>query len=188
MDDLVAGDDGVTDAALDKWVADAEAGAAKYQHLAAVMDRVRVSVSSPDNLVTITVNASGNITDLRIADRAMSGPGKQLAGQILTAIRRAQADIAARMAEVMQATIGDDTTVMNAVLAEYHDKFPEPPPSTPPPPSGVTVQDIGAPREQQPQQQQPQPQRVARAVPLRPRGADERWNDDGGSGMEEVDT
>lgn len=187
MDDLVAGDDGVTDAALDKWVADAEAGAAKYQHLAAVMDRVRVSVSSPDNLVTITVNASGNITDLRIADRAMSGPGKQLAGQILTAIRRAQADIAARMAEVMQATIGDDTTVMNAVLAEYHDKFPEPPPSTPPP-SGVTVQDIGAPREQQPQQQQPQPQRVARAVPLRPRGADERWNDDGGSVMEEVDT
>lgn len=180
MDDLVAGDGGATDAALEKWVTDAEARAARYQHLAAVTDRVEVSVSSPDNLVAVTVNAGGIVTALRIADRAMDGPGAKLAAAILATMRRAQAGIAARMAEVMQATIGEDHTVVDAVLAEYQGKFPEPPTSQA---SAVAVQDIGGPPEQP-----PEPQRGPRRVPLPPLGADDRWNDDGESVLEEVDT
>lgn len=182
MDNLAAGDGGLTDAALDKWAATAETSAARFKRVAAAADGVQVTRSSPDNLVTVTVNASGIVTDLRIADRAMSSHGSNLAAHILATMRRAQAGIASRMAEIVQATVGDDQTVVNTVLAKYHDKFPEPPP-----PSAfsqaVTVQNVGGPPEPS-----PQPLRVPRRAPQRPRGADERWNEDGGSVLEEVDT
>lgn len=182
MDDLVAGDGELTEAALDKWAANAAASAAKLQRVAAATDHVQVTRSSPDNLVTVTVDASGNVTDLRIADRAMNGHGAKLAAHIMATMRQAQAGIASRMAEIVQATVGDDRTVVNVVLAKYHDKFPEPPLS--PAPQAVTVQDFGGPPAQSPQQ----PLRISKRAPLRPRGTDERWNEDGGSVLEEIDT
>lgn len=87
---------------------------------------VSVSATSPDGSVTVTVNAAGVLTDLHINDRLSGQPGARIADQVLSTMRRAQARIADKMRDVMRDTVGDDKEVVNQVLANYHDRFPEP--------------------------------------------------------------
>lgn len=88
-------------------------------------ERVSVTETSADGSVTVTVNSGGVLTDLIITDQAGDRPGARIAATVLATMRRAQARIADRMAEVMRA---DDPELRDRVLAVYHDRFPEPEP------------------------------------------------------------
>ncbi|HEX4724407.1 MAG TPA: YbaB/EbfC family nucleoid-associated protein [Pseudonocardiaceae bacterium] len=115
-----------TDGALDSWVADAEAMAVRYQQLATDVDKVSVSETTPDGLITVTVNSGGLLTDLRITERATGMPGPKIAAGVLWAMRRAQSRIAVQVAEVMRSTLGEDTAMVDAVMNRYQDSFPAP--------------------------------------------------------------
>ncbi|MEU5852872.1 hypothetical protein [Saccharopolyspora shandongensis] len=54
----------------------------------------------------------------------MSGAG--LAESVLTTMRQAQAGIRDQVAEVMSATVGDDTETVDAVVSAYRERFPDP--------------------------------------------------------------
>jgi DNA-binding protein YbaB len=183
-----------TTAALNRWVADAEAMAAKYQQLSAEVDRVSVAETTPDGLITVTVNSAGIVTDLRITERATGLPGPKIAAGVLWAMRRAQSRIAAQVAELMKTTVGDDTAMVNAVMDRYNSAFPAPPePAAARPPVvdevqlGEPAQTPAAPRPTQ----QPAPQPVAAATPSRgpvrrPARSDD-WDGGNDSFLEEVD-
>ena len=177
-----------TAAALDRWVADAEAMAAKYQQLSAEVDRVSVAETTPDGLITVTVNSAGIVTDLRITERATGMPGPKIAAGVLWAMRRAQSRIAAQVAELMKATVGDDTAMVNAVMDRYNSTFPAPPePSAARPPVVDEVQ-LGEPPR--PQEQAPAPQPVAAATsrgPARRPARSDDWDGGNDSFLEEVD-
>jgi hypothetical protein len=162
----VAGNDplnaDLTDAALDRWVADAETKAEQYRALSVGVGQVSVTETSPDGLITVTVNAGGVLTDLRISERATGMPGPRTASTVLATMRRAQARIVAQVADIMRSTIGDDPAMVDAVLADYRDKFPEP---------------VEAPRAQS----------SIRPRPVVRRGQGDGWDDDNASVMEEVD-
>lgn len=124
---------------------------ARLAQLQAKAEQVSVSATSPDGAVTATVNTSGALTGLRIADRLSGQPGARIAEQVLATARLAQARIAGVMSEVMRDVIGDDPEISEGVLALYHNRFPQPPqqqrfaavdelrfeqpPSYPPPPA-----------------------------------------------------
>lgn len=195
-----------TDAALDQWVADAEAMAAKYQQLSTDVAKVSVAETTPDGLITATVDASGLLTDLRIADRATAMPGAKLAGAVLWAMRRAQSRIAGQVGELMKTTVGDDTAMAEAVMDRYQSAFPEMPEPTraaaveevsigggdagEEPPRAAPQQQVRQPVSQQPQSVQPS---APAAAPARARGPVRRsaqrdeWDGDGESFLEEVD-
>lgn len=165
---------GLTDAALDRWIADAEQTAARYQQLSTDVEAVRVTESTSDGLVTVTVDSSGRVTDLRISERALPGP--RLAENLMSAMRRAQARLAGRVAELMRETVGEDVAMRDAVMSNYHDAFPAPPESTAP----ETVEEvrIGAAEPQRVEPQRVEPRRVeprrpepARVEPPRPEAA-----------------
>ncbi|HEX9338000.1 MAG TPA: YbaB/EbfC family nucleoid-associated protein [Pseudonocardiaceae bacterium] len=180
MSSPVPADGDATDAALDRWVADAEAMAVRYQQLSTDVERVSVSETTPDGLITVTVNSGGLVTDVRITERATGMPGPRVAAGVLWAMRQAQSRIAGQVAEVMRSTIGDDTAMVNAVLNRYENTFPAPPePTRPPVVTEVRLGDRDA-REMPTPQQQPMPARVRR-----PAAADD-W-DGGDSFLEEVD-
>jgi hypothetical protein len=150
----------LTDAALDQWVADAEAKAEQYRVLNVGVGQVSVTETSPDGLITVTVNSGGVLTDLRISERATGMPGPQTASIVLATMRRAQARIVTQVADIMRSTVGDDPDMVAAVLADYRGKFPEP-------------------------VQPPRPQSSVRPRPVVRRA--QGWDDDNGSVMEEVD-
>jgi DNA-binding protein YbaB len=107
----------------------------------ALADRVAeltATATGADGAVRVTVTSSGVVTGLQLDDRVQRMGGAALAGEILRVIRRAQAGLAERVAEVVEATIGSDTETGRAVLASYRRRFPaepEGPPASPVMPS-----------------------------------------------------
>ena len=79
--------------------------------------------------MTVTIDSSGNVVDLRVKDH------DELARAVLLTMRRAQARLPEKLAEVMAETIGDDKQTVDTIVGNYRAKFPEPlPEGTPPPP------------------------------------------------------
>lgn len=122
-------------AGIDQWVAQARAKAERYQQMSAQAGQVSVTESSKDGLVTVTIDSSGNVTDLRITDRVREMSGTEVAAEVLLTMRRAQAKLPEKLAEVMAATIGDDGTTVDTIVGNYRAKFPEPPSDEPTPPA-----------------------------------------------------
>ncbi|SEP39242.1 YbaB/EbfC family nucleoid-associated protein [Amycolatopsis saalfeldensis] len=160
-------------AQIDQWVAAAKAKAERYQAMQAATSQVSVSESSPDGMISVTVDSAGNVTDLRITDGVRESTGAKVAAAVLSTLRRAQARLPERLGEVMAETIGDDQPTMDTIVGRYRAKFPEPEPEQPPEPP-QHVRDIGGIADTPPQAPPPPPPR-----PPRPR-PDEDDDEDGG--------
>jgi DNA-binding protein YbaB len=113
-------------ARVDQWVADARAKAERYQAMREQAQQVSVTASAPDELVTVTVDSAGNVTGLRITDEARNLSGERIAAAVLDTIRRAQARLPQRLAEVMADTIGSDQRTIDTIVGNYRAKFPDP--------------------------------------------------------------
>lgn len=169
------------DPVLDQLVADAKAKAARYQEMRAGVEQVSVTESSQDGLVTLTVDAGGVITDLRLTDRIAEHSGAQVAAIMLATMRRAQSRIGERVSQIVQDTVGEDQAVLDKVTSSYHSRFPEPEPEPDadgPRPS-VEEMSIGT-VEDEPRTPAPPP-------PPRPIGNEDSEDDGSGSVFEDGD-
>ncbi|WP_219823976.1 YbaB/EbfC family nucleoid-associated protein [Actinokineospora auranticolor] len=135
------GDGFQTEQELRRWSADVAAKAQRYQEMQAEVARVAVTESSRDDVVRVTVDATGAVTDLVISDRSRELPGAELAGLVLTTMRRAQSRITDEVADVMTRTVGDDPQTVAAVVGSYRERFPEPEPE-PERPTASTVEEM----------------------------------------------
>jgi DNA-binding protein YbaB len=111
---------------LEEWARQAEQKAERYQEMSAAVSAVGATESSPDGMVTVTVNSSGAISNLELTDRIADHRGAEVAAQIMACMQRAQSKLAAQVVAAMQATIGDDRSTIDAVAAGYEQRFPEP--------------------------------------------------------------
>ncbi|HEU5474957.1 MAG TPA: YbaB/EbfC family nucleoid-associated protein [Actinophytocola sp.] len=127
------GDGYQTELEVRRWAAAVEAKAQRYQVMQAQVGEVTVTETSPDELVEVTVASSGLVTDLRISDRSREKSGAELAALVLATMRRAQARITDKVADVMQRTVGDDPATVASMVASYRQRFPEPEPEPEPP-------------------------------------------------------
>ncbi|GLZ31961.1 hypothetical protein Lesp02_41490 [Lentzea sp. NBRC 105346] len=121
-------------AGVDQWVARARAKAERYQEMKAQAGQISVTETSRDGLVTVSIDSSGNVTDMRITDQVRELSGAEVAAAVLMTMRRAQAKLPEKLAEVMAATIGDDAQTVDTIVGNYRAKFPEPPSDEPQPP------------------------------------------------------
>ncbi|HET6504862.1 MAG TPA: YbaB/EbfC family nucleoid-associated protein [Amycolatopsis sp.] len=111
-------------AALIRQAAGLTESAQRYQDMREGLAKVSVTESSPDGVVTVTVDASGLMTDLRIEDRGDPRPGKEIAAAVLSTLRRAHAQLPARAAEVIR-SVENDPAAAGEALAGYRERFPE---------------------------------------------------------------
>lgn len=86
-----------------------------------------VSASGRDGAVRVTVAGSGMMTDLRMDDRVLRWPASEIAAQVMSVMRRAQASLASRVAEIADETVGADSETGRAVVDGFVRRFPEPP-------------------------------------------------------------
>ena len=117
--------------------------AERYQAAQEQTERLRLTATSGDGAVSVTVGADGTVTDLTFSNKVKSFALEELSRQILTTMRRAQAQIADRVAGVMAEQLGDeDRDTRSALLDSLRGRFPEqddpgaapPAPPVPPPP------------------------------------------------------
>jgi DNA-binding protein YbaB len=101
--------------------------AALTSELSQRLERGTASVEAADGVATVTVDSSGGMTELRIAERAMRLPADELASIILDTNRRAQAKMARQMADVVSDLYGAGSETASFIGGVYADRFPEPP-------------------------------------------------------------
>ncbi|MBB5854402.1 YbaB/EbfC family nucleoid-associated protein [Amycolatopsis umgeniensis] len=136
---------------LDQWAQGLEDKAQRYAAAQERTEQLRLSASSSDGAVKVTVGADGGVTGLEFGNKARTYPLEELSRQILATMHQAQAGIAGQVAEVMQETLGDeDQETRSLMIGTLRSRFPEiedeepPADDAPPPPSAETPQ---APRE-----------------------------------------
>ncbi|MEV4052192.1 YbaB/EbfC family nucleoid-associated protein [Amycolatopsis sp. NPDC049688] len=132
---------------MDDWAAGFAAKAQRYQAAQEQTERLRLTATSSDGAVSVTVGADGTVTDLTFSNKVKSFPLEELSRQILTTMRRAQAGIADKVAGVMAEQLGDeDRETRGALLDNLRGRFPNPdePDEQPPvPPAPVPPSPAG---------------------------------------------
>ena len=135
---------------MDQWAEGLADKAQRYQAAQERTEQLRLTASTSDGAVKVTVGADGGVTDLEFGNKARTYPLDELSRQILGTMRQAQSGIANRVAEVMDESLGDeDRETRSLMLDTLRGKFPEiedeqappaappapaPPPDAPPPP------------------------------------------------------
>jgi DNA-binding protein YbaB len=110
------------------WTASMSERAAAAQAMSDQVARLTVSAADEDGLVTVTVSGSGAVTGLRLDERVHRWTTDRLGDQILATMRRAQATLAGRVAEIAADTVGADSETGRAVVASFETRFPAEPP------------------------------------------------------------
>lgn len=121
---------------MDDWAAGFAAKAERYQAAQEETERLRLTASSGDGAVSVTVGADGTVTDLTFSNKVKSFPLDELSRAILTTMRRAQSGIAEKVAGVMSERLGDeDRETRTLLLDNLRGRFPDPdePDDAPPP-------------------------------------------------------
>ncbi|MEJ2853367.1 MULTISPECIES: YbaB/EbfC family nucleoid-associated protein [unclassified Saccharothrix] len=110
---------------VDDWERDADRKAARYQEMAREAGQISITASAGDGAVTVTVGANGIPTHVAMTDAIRRMSPDRVAGAVLEAMRRAQAQFPARLAEVMGRTVGEDSTT-RYLLDQARTSFPPP--------------------------------------------------------------
>lgn len=78
----------------------------------ASLERVSATATSADGAVTVTVNTSGALQELRFGPRADELPRARLAAAVVATAKRAQVQAAQQLTSVMAPVIGADSDAM----------------------------------------------------------------------------
>lgn len=90
------------------------------------VDSTQGSARSRDRTIRATVDASGMVVDLEIADSALSRRGRDLAADIRRTIYDAQQDASRQVVELSVSTFGETSPVTDRMKAELNARFQEP--------------------------------------------------------------
>lgn len=94
-----------------------EALRARAEGAQASLAENHATVSAPDGAVTVTVNAGGQLVQLRFGPRAEGRSTAQLAEAIMKTYGRACAEAAARTIDIMADLSGEDSATVAALKA-----------------------------------------------------------------------
>lgn len=113
---------------LDSWASGVDESAGRAVELSRRVAALTGEARSEDGLLTVAVGSAGQLERLGIDDRAARQlTGAELSREILSLVRRAQADLSTQVAEQVRRTVGVDTETGRAVIHSYAERFPPPP-------------------------------------------------------------
>jgi DNA-binding protein YbaB len=104
---------------VDDWQAGFEERAAQARALSARLGSLTATATSEDELVTVTVGASGTVADLELEEGIRDRPAAETARAILATLRAAQASLTKAATEATAETVGADSETGKAVIASY---------------------------------------------------------------------
>ncbi|ATE55478.1 YbaB/EbfC family nucleoid-associated protein [Actinosynnema pretiosum] len=122
---------GDPDALMRGWDQQIQNSLRQADQLTRVARELSVTRRSPDGAVTVTVDSGGNVIALDLGDAALRKRAPELSAEILSTMRAAQSQLAARMQEAVTPILGGDSDATEAIVGGLKEKFPEPPPEPP---------------------------------------------------------
>jgi DNA-binding protein YbaB len=110
---------------LSQWAQGFAGKAAQFQTVRAQVEQVQVTEVSIDGAVRVTVDSTGTLTDLALNEKIRDVSPPEVAAQVMACLRRAQQQLAPRVHEAMQATVGDEDHLVERVVSGYRERFGE---------------------------------------------------------------
>jgi hypothetical protein len=104
---------------VDEWLAGIEERASKARELSGLVAGLTATASNSDRSITVTVSSSGALSDIRIDDAVRRHSGQWIAQQILATTRAATAQLADRLRDAVDETVGRDSPEGRAVIASF---------------------------------------------------------------------
>ncbi|MEU4161165.1 YbaB/EbfC family nucleoid-associated protein [Actinoplanes sp. NPDC026670] len=111
---------------LDSWASQVDARAQRAVELSRRVASLTGVADGQDGAIRVRVGSSGQVESLELDDRVQEISGPRLAREIMAVIRRAQAELSARVAEQVRATVGADSEAGRAVIDSFETRFPAP--------------------------------------------------------------
>jgi DNA-binding protein YbaB len=111
---------------ISEWSASVQGRAEQGQAFAERVAGIAATASGRQGAVEVTVSGSGAVTGLRLDERVRDWPARELAEEILAVMRRAQAQLAAKVSAAAAETVGADSPSAVAVIDGYARRFPSP--------------------------------------------------------------
>jgi hypothetical protein len=111
---------------LDSWVSQVDVQAERSVELSRRVAALTGSADGRSGAIRVAVGSSGQVTSLELDDRVHGLSGSELARDIMTVMRRAQAALSAEVTEQVQATVGADSETGRAVIGSFGTRFPVP--------------------------------------------------------------
>ena len=108
---------------LSQWAQGFADRAERFHAMRANLEQVTVSESAAEGAVRVTVDASGQLTDLAFTDKIRDMAPSQVAAQVMAGLRRAQQQLAPLVRETMIAAIGPEHELVEQVLRGYRERF-----------------------------------------------------------------
>ena len=104
---------------VDDWQAGFEERATQARELSTRLAGLTATAHSEDDLVEVTVGASGAMLGLELAEEIRSRPAEQTAREILVTLAAAQAAMTKAATAVTAETIGAESETGRAVIASF---------------------------------------------------------------------
>lgn len=110
---------------VSEWAQQFADKAAQVKVMRARVEQIQAAATSPDGAVRVTVDSRGVLTDLAFTDKIREIRPPELAGQVMACLRRAQQQLAPKVREAMQATVGGEPQLVDNVVSSYRERFGE---------------------------------------------------------------
>jgi DNA-binding protein YbaB len=99
---------------------------AQADQLRAAMESVKATHQVRDGAIEVTVDSAGGLADLYLGDAAMRLAPADLAAEILSCARGAQAKLAERMSRAMTEVLGSGSETEQFVTQAFQERFNAP--------------------------------------------------------------
>ncbi|WP_147455030.1 YbaB/EbfC family nucleoid-associated protein [Saccharothrix australiensis] len=131
-DGLLNGDPGQAERSIDDWVEGMRSRADRLQALRDEVERIRVTETSSNGAVVVTVDSTGSPVEVRFTDRAVSVRPDDLGPLFMNTLKAARARIAGEVRAATEAQVGDDLPETRRMVVDaYRDRFGDAPPPAP---------------------------------------------------------
>lgn len=89
--------------------------AADTQAMSDQMEQLRVTVMDPRRIVQVTVDSTGNLVDVLFSELIRRFTPEEVSQALMATIRAAKLQVADRSAEIIEATLGSDSSAGRAI-------------------------------------------------------------------------
>ncbi|KAA2262662.1 YbaB/EbfC family nucleoid-associated protein [Solihabitans fulvus] len=111
---------------VDQWSTRVAERAQRFKETQRAVSAISVTESAAGGAIRVTVNSSGNLSDIALSDDTQRMSPATVAKQLMSCVQRAQAKLAGRVQEAMAQVAAHDPASAAAVVDRYQQRFPEP--------------------------------------------------------------
>jgi DNA-binding protein YbaB len=111
---------------LAAWKGKIDQLAADTQAMSDQMQALRVTVSDPNHMVTVTVDSSGSLLDIQLTERSRRVELQHVSQTIMETIRDAKAQVAERAKEIIESTLGGESAAGRAIAERVRNQLMPP--------------------------------------------------------------